>query len=172
VAKFIKFQTVTDDGHSSSECSISAEDVIFLTPASPTATFITFRGGDRKLVLGSMERVACAIEEATRTTREAELSQNKASPEPIESRMKADTEPKHPMPEVIIEGIEDSTSLEIHRKRAQALANFLGMNIVLTDKGNREEIVLISGRKEFKIEALGNRYDGGYFGIEHEEVEK
>lgn len=66
MAKFIKFQTVADDGHSSSECSINAEDVIFLTPASPTATFITFRGGDRKLVLGSVESVACAIEEAVR----------------------------------------------------------------------------------------------------------
>lgn len=66
MAKFVKFETAADDGHSFSECSINAEDVIFLEPASPTATFITFRGGDRKLVLGSMARVACAIEEAMR----------------------------------------------------------------------------------------------------------
>lgn len=69
------------------------------------------------------------------------------------------------MNRVTIIGTCDAKSEEIHRARAQALADFFDVDIVLKDLGNIEEMTFIRGDKKIVLQALGNRCDGGYFAV-------
>ena len=76
--------------------------------------------------------------------------------------MKNDT--PRPKPTVLVIGTVDAKSEQIHRERAQTVADFFGMSIVLEDKGNREEMTFISGDKSIVLVAHGG-IDGGFFSV-------
>jgi hypothetical protein len=112
------------------------------------------------------DKWAQMMQKPVRLTKEALGASSTTAPEKIPvAPTVVEAGPKS-KPSVIIEGVSDLESLKIYHDRAQLLADFLGMNVVLTSKGSREELVLISGDRKIRIEAFVNRYDCGTLNIE------